>query len=205
VGGLLVPLHSTVNAQTPLITLVQQSGYYALAYLGIDDAMKITAKSKGWVTLAKKRYPCSFVQILPEVDSETQRAQVLFWIENDPKKLLLGAFAQIEIALPSYREAIMVKRSALSLFNGEWVVFIPQEEEHHDKNGSEDPTKEEAHEHQKEAGHSEEKAQDEGEEHGHEEEEHEHRSGVDDQLHGRQEVHPQDRVDGRQGEEDHEQ
>ncbi len=132
VGELLVPLHATVDAQTPLITLVQQSGYYALAYLSVDDAMKVTPSTIGRITLAGEQYPCTFVQLLPEVDSETQRAQVLFWIENDPKKLLLGAFAEMAIVLPPYRESVMVRRSSLSLFNGEWVVFIPQEEAHHE-------------------------------------------------------------------------
>ena len=162
VGELLAPLHTTVDARTSLAILVNQSGYYALAYLDIDDAMKITPKATGWVTLADKRYPCSFVQLLPEVDSETQRAQVLFRIGDDPKKLLLGAFTQIEITIPPYHNAVTVKKSALSLFNGEWVLFIPgEEEEHHDTQQKE------------EAGHSKEDLHEGGEAHTHKEEKHE--------------------------------
>ncbi len=168
VGELLVPLHSTVDAQTPLITLVQQSGYYALAYLSVDDAMKVTPKSKGRITLAGERYPCTFIQLLPEVDSETQRAQVLFWIENDPKKLLLGAFAEIEILLPPYRESVMVRQGALTLFNGEWVVFIPQEEEHHNAESQSDHREEEHH--KEEAGRDEADHKEE-DDHGHESDE----------------------------------
>jgi multidrug efflux pump subunit AcrA (membrane-fusion protein) len=166
VGELLVPLHSTVDAQTPLITLVQQSGYYALAYLSVDDAMKVTPESKGQITLAGERYPCRFVQLLPEVDSETQRAQLLFWIEKDPKNLLLGAFAEMAIVLPPYHKAVMVRQSALSLFNGEWVVFTPQEAEHHE---AESPERHAEEEHHKEGAEIEKAGH---EEHGGEHEEH---------------------------------
>jgi len=132
VSELLVPLHSTVNAQTPLIRLVNQSGYYAVAYLSVDRAMQIDSHIEGWLTLAKQRYRCSFVQLLPKVDPITQQAQILFKIDDDPKKLLLGAYAQIDISIPPYREAVMIKRSALSLFDGEWVIFLPLEDEAHE-------------------------------------------------------------------------
>ena len=133
VGKLLVPLHATVDAQTPLMVLVKQSSYYALAYLSMKDTENLDTKVKGWVTVAGDKYPCSFVQLLPEIDIETQRAQVLFWIEDDPKKLLLNAFVGIEISIPPYEKVVMIKKSALSLSNGEWIVFVPQEEEHHDE------------------------------------------------------------------------
>ncbi len=181
VGELLAPLHSTVDAQTPLVTLVNQSGYYALAYLSPKDAAKLNSKVKGWIVLADQKYPCSFVQLLPEIDTETQRAQALFWIEKNPKKLLLNAFVEIEIELPPYSKAVMIKKSALSLFSGEWVVFVPQEEEHdeehhkdHDAEGEEehhDDNKE--HEHTKESHHEEHEEHDKGEIDEHEGEDHE--------------------------------
>jgi multidrug efflux pump subunit AcrA (membrane-fusion protein) len=130
VGRILVPLHSNVDAKTSLMTLVSQSGYYAIAYLGVDDAMKVSAQTKGWLSVAKKQYPCHFVQLLPHIDKETQRAKVLFQIEKSPENLLLGAYTQIEISLAPYRNVMMVKKSALTLFQGEWVVFV---EEHHDE------------------------------------------------------------------------
>ena len=153
VSELLVPLHSTVDAQIPLIKLVNQSGYYAIAYLSVDRAMKIDGHIEGWLTLAKQRFKCSFVQLLPEVDATTQQAQILFKIENKQKKLLLGAYAQIDISLPPYKKAVMIKKSALSLFSGEWVVFLPHEDEEHEE--SENHHEEENH--QKEENHHEER------------------------------------------------
>jgi ABC-type Zn2+ transport system substrate-binding protein/surface adhesin len=46
-----------------------------------------------------------------------------------PKTILINAFTEMEISLSPYTEAVMVKKSALTLFQGEWVVFV---EKHHE-------------------------------------------------------------------------
>ena len=127
VSELLAPLHSTVDAQTPLVKISKESGYYALAYLTMEKAMRVTQDTEGWIEVAQKRYRCSFVQLLPDIDEETQQAQVLFWIEGDPKRLLLGAYLQIDISLPPYEKRVTIKSGALSMMQGEWVIFLPQE------------------------------------------------------------------------------
>ncbi|UPT77491.1 efflux RND transporter periplasmic adaptor subunit [Sulfurovum sp. XGS-02] len=145
VGQITAPLHSNVDAQTLLMTLVNQSGYYAVAYLGVNDAMKITKETKGWINVAEKQYPSTFVQLLPNIDPETQRAKVLFSIDQSPSNLLLGAFNEMDIALAPYTNTVMVKKSALSLFKGEWVVFVEKEHEeaeHHDEKPDHDHDKE---------------------------------------------------------------
>jgi len=164
VGKILAPLHSNVDAQTPLMTLVDQSGYYAVAYIAVNDAMKITDKTKGWIDVSDKKYACHFIQLLPQIDEETQRAKVLFQIENSPKNLLLGAFTEIEISLEPYMDVLMVKKSALTLFQGEWVVFI--EADHNDQEGHKD-------EHE---GHGHDALEVEHEEHGHDALEVEHKA-----------------------------
>ncbi len=170
VGKILAPLHSNVNAQTPLVTLVNQSGYYAVAYLGVDDVMKVSDTTKGWVNIANRQYPSSFVQLLPNIDQETQRAKVLFQIEKSPANLLLGAYTQMVISLAPTQNVIMVKKSALTLFKGEWVVFV--EKEHEDEPHNEEEAEHEEHDHD---------AHEEGESHEthaddeHEEEEDEHK------------------------------
>ena len=132
VGKILLPLHANVNAQTPLMTVINQSDYYAIAYLSVDEAMKVSNDTKGWLTIAHKQYPSHFVQLLPNIDQETQRAKVLFQIEKSPKNLLLGTFTQMDISLSPYRDVTMVKKSALTLFKGEWVVFMEAKHEGHD-------------------------------------------------------------------------
>ena len=140
VGEILAPLHSNVNAQTPLMTLVDQRDYYAVAYLAVDDAMQVSKEAKGWLKVANKVYPSHFVHLLPSIDEETQRAKVLFQIEKSPSSLLLGSFAEMDISLAPYQNAVMVKKSALTLFQGDWVVFVEtkhEEDEHDDDEANE--------------------------------------------------------------------
>jgi hypothetical protein len=129
VGEIFVPLHSNVNSEDRLMSIVNQNGYYAIAYLGLKDAMKVDEKTTGFVTVAGEKYPAHFVQLLPAIDTETQRAKVLFMMMKYPKNILINAFTEMEISLAPYTEAVMVKKSALTLFQGEWVVFV---EKHHE-------------------------------------------------------------------------
>ncbi len=137
VGEIFVPLHSNVNAQDALMSIVNRNHYYAMAYMSVDDAMKITPKTTGFVTIANKQYPVRFVQLLPNIDEATQRAKVLFMMMKYPKNTLIHAFIQIDISLEPYQNAVMIKKSALSLFQGEWVVFV---ETHEDEKGREADT-----------------------------------------------------------------
>jgi len=177
VGKILISLHANVDAQTPLMTLVQQNGYYANAFLSVKDAMKVNKKTKAWVNIANKNYPCHFVQLLPHIDEETQRAKVRFAIDNSPTNLLLGAFVEMEVSLSPEREVLMVKKSALTLFKGEWVVFT---EAHHETEHEEheiESSEHEEHDHDAHTKETEEKHDETNEEdhdkHGHDEHEEE--------------------------------
>ena len=150
VGKILVSLHANVDAQTPLMTLVQENAYYATAFLSPKDAMQITSKTQAWIDLAGKTYPCHFVQLLPNIDEETQRAKVLFSIEKSPANLLLGAFTQMDISLAPTQKQVMVKKTALSLYKGEWVVFAKMEhEKEHEEAGHHDEKSDHDHDNEK--------------------------------------------------------
>ena len=166
VGQIFIPLHSNVNAEDPLMSIVNQNGYYAIAYLSMDDAMKVDRETTGFVTVAGKQYPAHFIQLLPTIDEETQRAKVLFMMMENPKNILINAFTEMDISLAPFTEAIMVKKSSLSLFQGEWVVFTETEHEGEEHEGEEGHGEESHDEKAKDNDHEE------GEEHG-EHEEHE--------------------------------
>jgi biotin carboxyl carrier protein len=144
VGEIFVPLHSNVDAEDKLMSIVNRDGYYAIAYLSLEDAMKVSDKTTGFVTVAKKKYPAHFVQLLPTIDEETQRAKVLFMMMDTPKNMLINAFTDMDISLAPFTEAVMVKKSSLSLFQGEWVVFVEKEHEEEVHKGEEDHDKEAA-------------------------------------------------------------
>ena len=157
VGRILVPLHANVDAQTPILRIVKSQGYYAVAYMKIEDALKVDDQSKATVTLMNKHFSASFIQLYPQVDEETQRAKVLFSLKGETGKLLLGAFVPIQVEIAPFIKAVTLKRSALTLFQGEWVVFVPKADDEEDEH--------KAAEHHKD---------DEAEDEGHEGEEHHH-------------------------------
>ena len=133
VEHLFVPSHTNIGSETPIASLVQSQGYYAIAYLAVDDAMAMKSTTKGELKLGKETYPCRMLYLLPKVDEETQRARVLFMIETERKGLLLNAFAPMAIAMPPEKQYVAVKRSGLTMFENEWVVFVPVEEKAHER------------------------------------------------------------------------
>lgn len=129
IGNIKVAVHANVDATTSLMSIVNQNQYYALAYMDVHNAMIMSTTSSGWLTIGEEQYLSHFVQRLPDIDKETQRAKVVFKIEKCPQSLLLGAFSKMQIALESKEKKLVIKKSALTLFKGEWVVFIPHKKE----------------------------------------------------------------------------
>jgi RND family efflux transporter MFP subunit len=129
---LLVSLHANLDAQTPIVSLVGDSGYHAKAYLPVLDSFKNIDNLKANLIVNNKNYNCKFVSLLPNVDELTGQAQMIFWIESGDDMLLLDAYHKIEIEFGKKRDVVVVKKSALSMFDGEWVLFVPAEEEHHE-------------------------------------------------------------------------
>lgn len=158
VGRILVPLHANVDAQTPILRIVKSQGYYAVAYMKMEDALRVDDQSKATVTLLDKPFSATFMQLYPQIDRETQRAKVLFALKQKRGKLLLGAFVPTYVEIAPFIEAVTIKRSALTLFQGEWVVFVPKADDEHDED----------HEHKAADIHKD----DEAEHEGHEEEHH---------------------------------
>ncbi len=150
---LLVNLHSNLDSQMPIVSLVQESGYYAEAYMSVDEAMKSSKEIKATLKMGDKNYSCKFISLLPQVDQITGQAKMLFWIESDKDMLLLNAYALMQISYPSDKKFVTVKKSALSMFDGEWVVFVPHEEEEHEEEKHE--AKEDDHDNEHEHGHHE--------------------------------------------------
>ena len=146
VSELLVPLHTNVGSDTPIATITTSRGYYAVAYLDPNDALHLQKSVKGVLKLGGLTYLCRSLYLLPEVDEATQRAQLIFAIEKHDRPLLLNAYALMAIDLPPQKPRTAVKRSGLTMFSGEWVLFVPKAE----------TKEEEAHEHEEEHGEEEE-------------------------------------------------
>ncbi len=151
VSELEIPLHSSVDRERGIISIVKEHAYYAKSYVPLKYAKDLKKGDRIVLEYFGKQIASRITQILPEVDSETKRAVALSSIESD-EKLFIGAFVASTIYFGEKKHYLAVKRSALSFFNNEWVVFLPKGEEH-DEHGEKEEHDEEGEEHEHEHEH----------------------------------------------------
>ncbi len=131
VSALQLPLHSSVDRERGIVSIVKEHAYYAKSYIPLRYAKTLHKGDKIVLDYFGSSIQSRITQILPEVDRETKRAVALSAIEND-EKLFIGAFVGSTIYFGEKKRYLAVKKSALSFFNNEWVVFLPKEEEEHE-------------------------------------------------------------------------
>ncbi|BAF70022.1 efflux RND transporter periplasmic adaptor subunit [Nitratiruptor sp. SB155-2] len=128
VQKILVSVHTNVKSTTPLVEILSQSRYYLVAFLSVEDALGLK-DIRAIFHLGPYSFKASFIKILPRVDEETAQAKLLFELPKTNKELLIGAFGDIQIESAPYKKVLAVKKSALTMLNGDWVVFLPSKEE----------------------------------------------------------------------------
>ncbi len=135
VNEILQPLHSVVGRDTPIVSIVAENAVYAKAYVPLRYADKLKIGQKAELYHNGRQLSAHLVQLLPEVDPQTQRVVTLFAIDDRYDDLYINAYVPLKIYFDTDKEYVTVKRSALSFFQNEWVVFVPKAhagEEHHD-------------------------------------------------------------------------
>jgi len=68
-------------------------------------------------------------EVLPKVDTQTQRIILLSSIDEKVDGLFINAFVSTRLYFDANREYLAVNKSALSFFNNEWVVFVPKSDD----------------------------------------------------------------------------
>lgn len=128
VSELLQPLHSVIGEDVPIVTIVKEHSFYIQSYLPLAYAERVKIGQKIVVNDNKKALITHITQILPELDEKTQRIIVLSSLDKKADDLYLNAYLPSTLYLHADKEYIAVKKSALSFFNNEWVVFVPSKE-----------------------------------------------------------------------------
>ena len=137
VASLEAPLHSTIGQNKKIASIVKTNAYYLKSYIPLYYAKKIGIGDRVVFDYFGKKIEAKITQILPQVDKETQRVIALASIETR-KQLFIGAYVASEIYFGKPMEHLAVKKSALSFFNNEWVVFLPKKGEHKEEKRSEE-------------------------------------------------------------------
>ena len=124
VSEILQSLHSNVNIGTPIISVVKNHAFYLKSYLPLKYAHKVKVGQKIVIEHHSKNIISYITQILPNVDEKTQRIILLSSIDEKVKHLYINAYTSAELYFDTTKEYVAVKKSALSFFNNEWVIFV---------------------------------------------------------------------------------
>lgn len=137
VSSLLQPLHTVVREDEAIISIIKDQAFYVQSYLPLKYASVIKSGQKLTVDYNGRKIVTHVAQILPELDVKTQRIVVLSSIDEKADDLFINTFVSSTLYFEPTEKHVAVKKSALSFFNNEWVVFIPTEEEGHDDHAEE--------------------------------------------------------------------
>jgi len=127
VSSLVKPLHSSVSTNEPIIRIVKNQAYYIKSFLPLEYASKVKVGDKIVVHYGDRDIITHITQILPKVDERTQRVVVLSSVDEKVEHLFINTYLKSVLYYGENSSHLAVKKSALSFFNNEWVVFIPKE------------------------------------------------------------------------------
>ena len=132
VDEFLIPLFSVVNKNEPLITLLKgEESFLIKSFIPLKYASKVRVGQEGSFSYGTQNYKMFITQILPSIDQKTQKIMVLSKPKKRVKNLFVNTFLDSELIFGEGKKYLTVKKSALSFFNNEWVVFVP--EHHHEE------------------------------------------------------------------------
>lgn len=135
VSNLLQPLHTVIREDEALISIIKEQAFYVKSYLPLKYAGVIKVGQKLSVNYNGRKIVTHITQILPEVDIKTQKIIVLSSVDEEVDDLFVNTFVSSILYFKPTKQHVAVKKSALSFFNNEWVVFIDtsKDEVHHDE------------------------------------------------------------------------
>ncbi len=158
VSEILQPVHSSIKEDTPIISLVKEQAFYLKSFLPLEYASKVHIGQKIVLRHNGRNIISHVTQILPKVDSATQRIVLLSNIEEATQNLYINAYVPATLYFNATKSYVAVEKSALSFFQNEWVVFMPTEASHdeheEDDHGTHDDHEDHSgHDHEDHTGH----------------------------------------------------
>ncbi len=130
VAEILVPLNSVVDANKALVSIVKGGKSFLVnSYIPLNYVNEVKVGNKGQLLYGGKHYKMHISQILPQLDEQTQQMQVLSTLDEPVPNLFVNAYVNSKLFVGVPKAYLAVKKSALSFFKNEWVVFTPKHHE----------------------------------------------------------------------------
>jgi len=116
-----------VEAATKLFTVVDLSSVWVVAAVHERDLSRIRVGSAASVTTAAdlknvRQGRVSYID--PQVSPETRTGRVRVELSNPNRELRLGMFADVEVAAPADRSAVMIPQTAVQNVGDRQVVYL---------------------------------------------------------------------------------
>jgi len=134
INKILVSPNAVVQSSRALISIIKgEESFLVQSYIPLKYASQLKVGQKGQLFYGGKEYEMYISQILPELDEETQQIVIHSTLKERVKNLFLNAYVASKISIGQAKEYLAVKKSALSFFNNEWVVFVPKHHDEHEE------------------------------------------------------------------------
>lgn len=131
ISEIIQPIGSYVREDTSIALIINKNALFLQCYVPYRYAMNV---KKGQKVLIKNNASTPIYgkieRILPSIDEKTQRLSVLASIESSSQELYLNQYVGATIYTQKDQNYLSVKKSALTFFQNEWVVFVPKHKEH---------------------------------------------------------------------------
>jgi len=126
VAALLKPLHSSITINDLVVSIIKEQAYYIESYLPIEYATKVSIGDKIVVDYNDKKIITHITQIMPKLDAITQRVVILSSVNEKEEHLFIDSYVKSTLYFGKVFTYKAIKKTALSFFNNEWVVFTPK-------------------------------------------------------------------------------
>ena len=129
VAAILQPLHSVIGKDTAIVGIVKSRALFLQSYLPLRYAA--LAKKGQRVVFRRQNgdtVESRVARILPEVDETTQRLVLLSSIDAEADNLYMNEHVGATVYFDADNTRVAIRKSALSFYRNEWVVFVPKGE-----------------------------------------------------------------------------
>ncbi len=140
VSELLQPLHTVLRVDEAVVSIIKDQAFYIKSFVPLEYAGFVKVAQKIVVEYNGRNITTHVKQILPSLDTTTQRIVVLSSVDEKADDLYINSYVKSTLYFTPKHAYVAVSKSALSFFNNEWVIFVKKEptKEQSDKNEEED-------------------------------------------------------------------
>lgn len=125
IGEILEPVGAFIKDEKVMATIINANAYYLHCYVPSKYASQIQQGQQVVVKSGSDSVYARVNRILPSVDEATQRIRVIASLDIPSKELYLNQYVGATLYTQKDKTYLAVKKSALTFFQNEWVVFVP--------------------------------------------------------------------------------